>query len=111
MYLWLFEPQKSQISLNLAGTRAVVASNSIQTSTKCEFYNQTMCANPNDPNCKDVEECEQPEDGKRSHCFVVWTEDENGVMNVSLKVGWIIFCHKNTNIAVKQFKLLFLRSL
>lgn len=67
------------------GTRAVVASNSIQTSTKCEFYNQTMCANPNDPNCKDVEECEQPEDGKRSHCFVVWTEDENGVMNVSLK--------------------------
>ncbi|KAL3280147.1 hypothetical protein HHI36_017647 [Cryptolaemus montrouzieri] len=67
------------------GTDALVASNSIQTTTKCEFYNQSMCANPDDPKCHDIEDCDRQDDGKRSHCFVLWSENEHGVINISLK--------------------------
>lgn len=30
--------------------------------------------------------CEKPESGKRNHCYVLWTDDEDGKSTVKLKV-------------------------
>lgn len=32
-----------------------------------------------------MEECETPDDDKRSHCYVLWTPGENDVPNITLK--------------------------
>ncbi|KAB0802920.1 hypothetical protein PPYR_05106 [Photinus pyralis] len=56
--------------------------------TRCEFYNQTMCNEANGDggrSCTREEECEAQGDGKRSHCYVVWKGDENGNLNLTLK--------------------------
>lgn len=52
------------------------------TTTKCEFYN-TTCAQSG--GCNDEVDCEPPGEGKRNHCFVLWSVQPDGSMNVSLK--------------------------
>lgn len=83
------------------GAQAVVASNALPARTKCVFYNNSMCENPDDPKCQGIEECEHPEEGKRSHCFVVWTGNKDGVMNVSLKVLSNNFLNLNSRVSRK----------
>lgn len=56
--------------------------------TRCEFYNHSMCSeskNNSGQGCIREEECELQGDGKRSHCYVVWKTDENGNLNLTLK--------------------------
>lgn len=56
--------------------------------TRCEFYNQTMCNEADGKGgkgCTGQEECEVQGDGKRSHCYVVWKRDETGNLNLTLK--------------------------
>lgn len=59
--------------------------------TRCEFYNKTMCTKSRESGsgqgCNEQEECELQGDGKRSHCYALWTMDENGNKNITLKVG------------------------
>lgn len=51
--------------------------------TQCEFYNAT-CNSPG--GCNEVQICENPGEGKRNHCYVVWSLMEDGTMNITLKV-------------------------
>ncbi|KAF2901915.1 hypothetical protein ILUMI_04271 [Ignelater luminosus] len=57
--------------------------------TRCEFYNKTMCTKSRESGsgqgCNEQEECELQGDGKRSHCYALWTMDENGNKNITLK--------------------------
>lgn len=64
---------------------SLVVSNTISTTTKCEFYDRSQCSNPDDPKCLKLVECEKPEDGKRNHCFVLWAINNDGSKNISLK--------------------------
>lgn len=44
--------------------------------------------NGHDEGCSGRNEtCEKLSEGKRNHCYVLWTEDENGKINVKLKVS------------------------
>ncbi|XP_044261805.1 activin receptor type-2A isoform X2 [Tribolium madens] len=53
--------------------------------TKCEFFNQTLCADSKGATCNEIQECEKPEDGKRNHCFVLWSWEDNGSVSIALK--------------------------
>ncbi|XP_030748861.1 activin receptor type-2A [Sitophilus oryzae] len=54
---------------------------SLMVTTKCEFYNSSCTPGT----CNEVVECDVPGEGKRNHCFVLWSYEPNGTANVSLK--------------------------
>lgn len=68
----------------IVDTDASVAHSAVVT-TKCEFYNST-CNGPGHPGCMEVEECGHTTEGQRNHCYVLWSIQEDGTVNVSLKV-------------------------
>ncbi|RZC35146.1 activin receptor type-2A, partial [Asbolus verrucosus] len=81
-------------------------SSTLPVTTKCEFYNQTQCADGKGAGCNDIEECEPPEDGKRNHCFVLWSWGENGSVNISLKGCFLNYelCYNKTECVEKSPK-------
>lgn len=82
---------------------AGISSNSIPVTTKCEFYNSTQCNSTKGANCSSVEECQTPEDDKRSHCYVLWTPGENGKPNIFLKGCFLNYeaCYDKTDCVEK----------
>ncbi|XP_060523830.1 activin receptor type-2A [Cylas formicarius] len=53
----------------------------IPVTTKCEYNNGTC--SPGE--CNEVIDCDTPGEGKRNHCFVLWSKNQDGSKNVSLK--------------------------
>lgn len=70
---------------------AVATSLTHEVTTHCEFYNQTQCnesrENGRSDGCIGTEKCEPAAEGKRTHCYVLWSKDNEGNVNISLKVG------------------------
>lgn len=66
--------------------------------THCEYYNGT-CNGAGQSGCTEVEECGHPTDGQQNHCYVLWSVQEDGTMNVSLKG-----CFLNAADCVNQTK-------
>lgn len=71
-------------------TAAVATSLTHQATTHCEFYNQTMCneskENGRTQGCNAHDVCPPVGEGKRNHCYVLWSKDAEGKINISLKV-------------------------
>lgn len=69
---------------------AVATSLTHEITTHCEFYNQTQCnesrENGRSEGCMGTEKCEPASEGKRTHCYVLWSRDIEGNVNISLKV-------------------------
>lgn len=62
------------------------------TTTECEWYNQTLCAqSSNTEGCGGIQSCEKwPESPeKKNHCFVVWTNNTEGKVEVTFKGCWM----------------------
>lgn len=92
LFLVLVQLKLFFILFLLLGTDQSVKAMSVSSeriTTRCEFYNQTMCIesreNGRGHGCNEQEDCELQGDGKRSHCYVLWKKDENGNMNITLK--------------------------
>lgn len=62
-----------------------------RTTTECEYFNETCAQSAIDGQQCSIkkEECEKPDNGKRNHCYVLWTDDENGKVKVQLKANTI----------------------
>lgn len=72
----------------ILGTDAAVAYNAPIT-TQCEYYNST-CNGAGHLGCMEVEQCGPPVEGQQNHCYVLWSIQEDGTVNVSLKVKFNI---------------------
>lgn len=79
------------------GTDAAVAYNAPIT-TQCEYYNST-CNGAGHSGCMEVEQCGPPVEGQQNHCYVLWSVQEDGTVNVSLKG-----CFLNAADCVNQSK-------
>jgi hypothetical protein len=80
------------VTLDCKLSSAGIGSSTLPVTTLCEFYNRTECVEGKGPGCNAIQECEPPEDGKRNHCFVLWSKNEtsNGNITISLKVNKIL---------------------
>lgn len=57
------------------------------TTLVCEYYDPFQCGK--DPNyCNRTESCPTPDEGKRSHCYALWT-NTSGVIEVLKKGCWL----------------------
>lgn len=67
------------------------AGHAIVVTTRCEFHNDTLCAETQGgAGCNETQECEPPEPEKRTHCFVLWQNDSTGKPFIKLKVSLVI---------------------
>uniref|UniRef100_A0A1B6CZD7 Serine/threonine-protein kinase receptor n=1 Tax=Clastoptera arizonana TaxID=38151 RepID=A0A1B6CZD7_9HEMI len=61
-------------------------SHAIKWTTKCEFYNNTLCDESMGINgCNETIECERPEPDKRTHCYVLWQNNSDGKAFIKMK--------------------------
>lgn len=51
--------------------------------TQCEFYNSTCSLDGS--TCNETQECDVPEQDKKSGCFVLWQNSTNGKLEVKMK--------------------------
>uniref|UniRef100_A0A1B6M5B9 Serine/threonine-protein kinase receptor n=1 Tax=Graphocephala atropunctata TaxID=36148 RepID=A0A1B6M5B9_9HEMI len=62
------------------------AGHAILVTTRCEFHNDTLCAESlGGQGCNETQECDPPEPEKRTHCFVLWQNDSLGKPFIKLK--------------------------
>lgn len=76
---------RTKIKTNpIPDTDAAVAHTGIVTNV-CEYYN-TTCNGVGHPGCMEVEQCPDPKEGHHNFCYVLWSIEDDGAVNVSLKV-------------------------
>ncbi|XP_071444797.1 activin receptor type-2A isoform X1 [Hetaerina americana] len=54
------------------------------TTTRCEYYNATLCQTSRQ-GCNETQECAQTEPDKRNHCYVLWQNSSDGKPYIKLK--------------------------
>lgn len=70
----------------LLGTANAIVAHDIKDVTYCEYYNETMCVDPQQE-CFTREECSPHDTDKRNHCYVLWERNAtSGQTNIKLKV-------------------------
>lgn len=52
--------------------------------TKCEYYNHTICQDTG-KGCNETETCDVAEPNKRNHCYVLWQNSSQGVLQIQYK--------------------------
>nr|CAH0110600.1 unnamed protein product [Daphnia galeata] len=52
--------------------------------TKCEYYNHTICQDTG-KGCNETEYCGVAEPNKRNHCYVLWQNSSNGELQIQFK--------------------------
>uniref|UniRef100_T1IHR6 Serine/threonine-protein kinase receptor n=1 Tax=Strigamia maritima TaxID=126957 RepID=T1IHR6_STRMM len=57
------------------------------TTTRCEYYNETLC-NESGRGCNTTQECEKAEGDKRNHCYVLWQNNTHGY-TIKMKGCWL----------------------
>ena len=63
----------------------VVEGESSLVTTKCEYYNHTICQDTG-KGCNETEYCEAAEANKRNHCYVLWQNSSAGQLQIKFKV-------------------------
>jgi len=74
--------------------------------TKCEYYNHTTCQETG-KGCNETEDCNVAEPNKRNHCYVLWQNSSQGVVQIQKKGCFLdnIDCYNKSRCIRQREKL------